>query len=553
MSLFSVHRCRCSRLYCSLHLRAPPSSCAVFNLRSRLKVVKITTSSSEIIRGGGGGLFKSRSLRLFSKRSLGQFSTLKASKSDESPSAASTADDDIEAFAAKAQGGRLWSNVNAVSMKHEPGSLFGSACLVAGTTVGAGILALPNATVDAGFVPSAVTILLCWAFMAGTGLLVAEVNLQTSCELGSGGVSIMTMAKRTLGNTGSNVSSAAYIFLHYCLLVAYISRGGEGMAGLLGAPKDSLMYTVGGPLTYTVPLCVLCYAPPQRILEGVNSALVAGVVISFGSILAYNVPNVDVAALLHAPVPPVRGSEPLDAAIGSIPVVALAFVYHNVIPVCVTNLEGDVRNIRKAIIYGSGAPLAMFLLWNAAVLGQVPALQTLGYLGGAGEVTDPVAALESYVASTGTGVIALASSSFAFFAVATSFIGFVLGLSDFFTDFVASSTLSSQKNAKDGSSSSSTDRRGALPILLTVVPPFILATSGGKEIFFSALDYAGTFGVMVLFGVLPPIMAWRARYADNVLLATRPLLPGGQPALVGLGAFAALVILRDTYVRVAGG
>lgn len=35
---------------------------------------------------------------------------------------------------------------------HSPGSVFGAAALVAGTTVGAGILAVPFVTADAGFV-----------------------------------------------------------------------------------------------------------------------------------------------------------------------------------------------------------------------------------------------------------------------------------------------------------------------------------------------------------------------------------------------------------------
>ena len=53
-----------------------------------------------------------------------------------------------------------------------------------------------------------------------TGLLVAEVNINTMCELGQGGVSISSMAERTLGRTGARAASAAYLFLHYALLVA---------------------------------------------------------------------------------------------------------------------------------------------------------------------------------------------------------------------------------------------------------------------------------------------------------------------------------------------
>lgn len=40
---------------------------------------------------------------------------------------------------------RLWSRLGT-DMKHEEGSVFGAAALVAGTTVGAGILALPAVT-----------------------------------------------------------------------------------------------------------------------------------------------------------------------------------------------------------------------------------------------------------------------------------------------------------------------------------------------------------------------------------------------------------------------
>jgi tyrosine-specific transport protein len=41
---------------------------------------------------------------------------------------------------------RLFSNINRVTRRHEPGSVTGAALLVAGTTVGAGILAMPAAT-----------------------------------------------------------------------------------------------------------------------------------------------------------------------------------------------------------------------------------------------------------------------------------------------------------------------------------------------------------------------------------------------------------------------
>uniref|UniRef100_A0A2P2M7U9 Tyrosine-specific transport protein isoform X2 n=1 Tax=Rhizophora mucronata TaxID=61149 RepID=A0A2P2M7U9_RHIMU len=86
---------------------------------------------------------------------------------------------------------RLFSNLNQVTLKREPGSLSSAIFLVAGTTVGAGILAIPAVTQESGFLASAVVCVICWVFMVATGLLIAEVNVNTMCELGSGGVSLV--------------------------------------------------------------------------------------------------------------------------------------------------------------------------------------------------------------------------------------------------------------------------------------------------------------------------------------------------------------------------
>ena len=42
----------------------------------------------------------------------------------------------------------------------------------------------------------------------------------------------------------------------------------------------------------------------------------------------------------------------------SIPVVALAFVYHNIVPVVTSSLEGDLRRVRTALVTGTSLPSA---------------------------------------------------------------------------------------------------------------------------------------------------------------------------------------------------
>jgi hypothetical protein len=60
-----------------------------------------------------------------------------------------------------------------------------------------------------------------------------------------------------------------------------------------------------------------------------------------------------------------------------------------------------------------------------------------------------------------------------------------------------------------------TTKRAPVPYIVTLLPPLLLALSF-PDVFFNALELAGVFGVLVLFGVLPGAMAWASRYSPTV-------------------------------------
>lgn len=399
---------------------------------------------------------------------------------------------------------RLWSSLNE-DLKHEPGSVWGSAGLVAGTTVGAGILALPAVTDEAGFVASSLTIGVVCVFSIMTGLLVAEVNVNTMCELGSGGVSLVSMAERTLGKNGTRAAGATYVFLHYALLVAYISKGGGILANYIQGP-DWL-----GSLVFNLILGGLCYTANPKLLDRVNGALVGAVVLSFLGLLAVAAGGVNLDLLSRSDWSKVPDT---------IPVVSLAFVYHNIVPVIATNLEGDIAKVRTAIVTGSLIPLTMFVLWNGAILGSLEPSMMEGF-------QDPLELLMS--SSTTVGPLI---ESFSILAIATSYIGFVLGLSDFLSD--AMKLPSGEKQA--------------IPFAITLGPPFVLALTF-PDVFFKALDAAGTYGVLVLFGIIPAVMTWSERYAGTTISSIR-IVPGGKSTIFLVGGFAGFVILREFFESV---
>ncbi|KAI3858529.1 hypothetical protein MKW92_026569 [Papaver armeniacum] len=216
---------------------------------------------------------------------------------------------------------RLFSNLNQVTLKREPG-----------------ILAIPAVTQEAGFLASAITCIFCWLYMVVSGFLLAEVNINTMCELGSGGVSLVSMAKRTLGSVGVQVVCWSYSFIHYALLVAYTARSSDILTNFLGIPLWE------GATLFSLVLGSICYFGSQRFIGAVNGVLVGSIVDSFAALVGVASGDLHWEALLRAN---------FEAVPLSIPIIALSFVYHNAVPVLCTDLEGNLSKVSFSVVWNS--------------------------------------------------------------------------------------------------------------------------------------------------------------------------------------------------------
>ncbi|MEO2190868.1 MAG: aromatic amino acid transport family protein, partial [bacterium] len=190
------------------------------------------------------------------------------------------------------------------------------------------------------------------------------------------------------------------------------------------------------------------------------------------------------------------------------------FVFQNVVPVICSTLEGDLAKIRTAIIAGVGVPWFMFSVWTFTIL--------LASQGADAVLDDPLAALRT------TPSNALLIDGFSLLAVSTSYIGFVLGLKEFLLELLGL-----------------TEARGRTIVYpLVLIPPLVLALSF-PGLFYQALEFAGAYGVLTLFGIIPVLMAWAERYGEDESsqMRTLTIVPGGKPLLVALlGASAGIII-----------
>lgn len=101
----------------------------------------------------------------------------------------------------------------------------GSIFIVAGTTIGAGMLAMPLAAAGVGFGVTLALLVSLWLLMCYTALLLVEVYQYEAADTGLG-----TLAKRYLGGHGQWLTGFSMMFLMYALTAAYISGAGELLA-----------------------------------------------------------------------------------------------------------------------------------------------------------------------------------------------------------------------------------------------------------------------------------------------------------------------------------
>lgn len=387
----------------------------------------------------------------------------------------------------------------------QQGSVLGGALLVAGTSIGGGMLALPVLTSLAGFAPSIFVYVLCWLFMASTGLLFLEVSQWVKQDS-----NIISMADSTLGRAGKYFAWCLYLFLFYCLTIAYIVGCGNIVQQLLPFNMPDWM----GPLVFVIifaPLILIPTATAGRL----NIFLVGGLALSFIAFVILGASYVNPKLLTYAD---------WSKSATVLPIAFTSFAYQGIIPTLNSYMHHDVSRTRKAIIIGSSIPLLAYVIWQWLIMGIVPAEGPGGLIEALKQGDNAVHPLRNFI--PGSAVYSI-GQFFAFFALITSFLGVALGLRDFLAD-----GLNIEKTMKG---------KVILALMILVFPLGIAVMY--PHIFLSALDYAGGFGCALLLGLLPILMVWSGRYYLG--LKKEPQLLGGRLVLGLLAIFVLFEVVSE--------
>ena len=104
----------------------------------------------------------------------------------------------------------------------------GSTLIVAGTTIGGGMLAMPLTSAGIGFGFTVFLLIALWALLTYSALLFVEVYQTVESDAGIG-----TLAEKFFGKSGRVFATSILLIFLYALVSAYISGGSTIFAGLL--------------------------------------------------------------------------------------------------------------------------------------------------------------------------------------------------------------------------------------------------------------------------------------------------------------------------------
>lgn len=395
--------------------------------------------------------------------------------------------------------------------------VLGGSLLVSGTTIGAGMLALPIETGLAGFFPSLFSLFFFWMFMYLTALLMLEVNLWMGKD-----ANLISMARKTLGASGQAVSWIIYLFLLYSLTTAYLAAGGPL---LLGSAEMLLSVDFPqwvAPIPFLLIFGVFVYLGTGAV-DGVNRLLVLGMLVTFVTICYVMTGYIEVENLLYTDFPKVSNS---------LSFMVISFGYHIIIPSLRTYLNSNVKDIKAAIFFGSIIPIIAYLIWQFVILGVIPVQgqQSISsILSSDDALVSMITVLQGVVQKPW---LVACVRLLTFFVLVTSFLGVSLSLSDFLSDGLKIEKTISGK---------------LIVTCLTFFPPLCFSLTG-HNVFIIALNYGGAFGVALLLGFLPPLMVWRGRYIKGFKGEYKVF--GGKASLVFAFTISVIVVLNTIVEQV---
>ncbi|MDM1046503.1 tyrosine transporter TyrP [Myroides sp. 1354] len=356
--------------------------------------------------------------------------------------------------------------------------LIGSILIVAGTTIGAGMLAMPIISANVGFLFMSFILFCIWFAMFYTSVLLVNVYRYNPTSAG-----FNTLTLKYLGKPGAFITGLSMLTLMYALVSAYIAGGGdilrsnlEQLLDLEVSPQlSAVLFTLifGGIIVFGT-----------RAVDYSTKVVFSIKILCLCLVLGLLLPHIELAYLSYIPKSPIP-------VLATIPIIFTSFGFSVVIPSLVKYLDGNLRQLKWVFFIGSMIPLILYLIWELTILGNIESSVFSEILKNNAGLEGLLVAIKEINSSP---FIKVAFTIFAAAAILTSFWGVALALNDYIKDL-----------AKDRPKI----KHNISAFVLTFLPPILFALFY-PDGFVIALGYA-SISLVVLALIIPMLMLQKAK------------------------------------------
>ncbi len=382
--------------------------------------------------------------------------------------------------------------------------LTGGTLLIAGTALGAGMLAIPMVLAQFGLLWGTLLMLAIWFGTSYAALLLLEATVKSG-----GGIGMNSIARKTLGKKGQLITNALLYCLVTCLMIAYIVSAGDLLQQVLNSYSLDLSL-IQSQILFTV-FTGAFVAQGTAMVDKLNRVLFFIMIIVLAITLVYLIPNISFANFYlvnnDSKVELIKNSSVLFTSFGFMVVVPSVVKY---------NSEATHKQLRNMVVIGASIPLLCYLLWLYAVVGNLPVEQLVSF----SNVSELIAVLALRYPNLGPIL-----SLFTGLALLTSFLGVAMSLFDQNSDLFNKNKL--------------------VTFLMTFFLP-LMGALWAKEQFISVLGYAGIILVfLAIFVPMAMVQQVRSIKFESLLQGVHYQAAGGQIALVASFTFGCFLLVSQ--------
>lgn len=300
---------------------------------------------------------------------------------------------------------------------------WGALFVVAGTTIGAGMLALPMSVASLGILGGSLLLSALWGVMYLSAIIALDLNIHA--KIGS---SIAKLSNDNLGKAAGLIGAATLVLMLNALLVAYTS----GASSLIKTIADTYTnISISQPMTmtiFTIAMAALVCID-MKILDTGNHIFFAIMMFVFLAMMAVLFGKIQISKPMLGIQEP--GVSPWLIAV---PLFFTSFGFHGSIPSLVNYCESRSNLIKSAFFWGSFVPLLIYLIWIIGGLSIVYTYDHAVFTKLVNNEADLGVFILSLSNTIDTPWLQSFSWIFSLLAIITSFLGVAIGLFDYYRE-----------------------------------------------------------------------------------------------------------------------